>query len=336
MLQYILIIIFLLQSFVGVGQLEDFSILSINLPEELSAAHQEFSGLAIQRDYLYLLSESRIQEGREGKIYRIRIADIDQYLQDTTYLINFEKLELKNLNYIVSKINGTEGKYYEGLEAMVIVDTVVYLSVETENPCPNNYIITALLDVDHAFIDTSLIVEMPKPKTEKGEFIYNAGIEAMAVIQDTLWTFFEFNYFDRGNNAKLINQKYRFEVPLEPLPFRLTDVCAVENNSGFSLIGVNYFYKGAGKDTVYRVPAYDRMNYILVNEQNAWHNFCRLVQISYKNDALTWTPIWNFPESFYDYNWEGLAAYRDGYFLVNDKYDPANERVSKLIYLQRK
>lgn len=335
-LRVILIFIFLVQAYAVEAQSEDFNVVFIKLPEELAAAHHEFSGLGIWNNYLYLLSESRIQEGREGKLYRISLSDIDRYLQDTAYFIDYDQLEITNLDFIVSKINNNRGNFYEGLEAMAIFDSLIYISVETENPYPNSYIISGVFSSNQIIIDTSFMITMPKPKTSRGEYIYNAGIEAVAYVQDTLWTFFEFNYFDTGNTATLLSQNFRTEIPLERLPFRLTDICKAADDTGLYLTGINYFYKGAGRDSVYRVSEDDRLNYPLINEQGGWHNFCRLIKINFKNERLSWAPLWNLPDTLKDYNWEGLAAYKSGYFLVNDKYGPAGERMSKLIYLQGK
>ena len=34
------------------------------------------------------------------------------------------------------------------------------------------------------------------------------------------------------------------------------------------------------------------------------------------------------------YNWEGIAAYKAGYFIINDKYTPSRPYRTTLLYLQ--
>lgn len=319
----------ILSNFSWLGaQEKNFNIQEVHLPAELAAPQNEFSGLAISGQQLVLLSESRVQEGQEAKIYLLNLLDLNSHLEDTTFALPYQKLNINGLSKFVRIIN-SEGLYYEGLEALAVRDSLMYFSIETENPHPYNYFIRGLLNDTAVTLDTNYLYKLPKPTTETGEYIYNAGVEAMSWQIDSLWNFYEYNYFKQQNVSHLLFLDQNISTPINPIPFRLTDMTT--NDLGF--VAINYFYKGGGKDSIYRVPPHD-INYPLVHDITGWRNLCRLIKLDLKDEVWVWSTLWQMPSAWHDYNWEGLAAYDDGYFMVNDKYGPNNSRKSVLIYVR--
>jgi hypothetical protein len=72
----------------------------------------------------------------------------------------------------------------------------------------------------------------------------------------------------------------------------------------------------------------------LITENGVFKNYCRLVDIELKGNKVSWRPLWEFPVPYRSYNWEGIAAYKGGYFIINDKYTPARPYKTTLLYLQ--
>jgi hypothetical protein len=83
---------------------------------------------------------------------------------------------------------------------------------------------------------------------------------------------------------------------------------------------------------VYR-PRADDPNARLVQQGSSYQSYSRLIALRYKRNQISWKPLFELPREYMTYNWEGLAPYRKGYFLINDKYGPSNQ--STLLYLRK-
>lgn len=314
-----------------------FIIHTLSLPEEISFHNNQLSGLYVYNTQLFLLGESRLQEGAEGKIYSIGLADIDKKLADTSYKLPWKKYHIYNLDSLRDKINAA-GQQYEGLEAIIIDQNDIYLSVETTSESLNCYLLKGIVTDTSIVLNSNFLVPIPKFTTANGKPVYNAGFEGIAKMNDFFFAFYEFNYFAVANNVYVLD-KFSFKgnnclhtFPIHKLPFRLTDITYTGQNH---FTAINYFYKGTGEDTVYRTPAGDSVNNQLITEKGGYKNYCRLIDIELKEDSFTWKPLWKFPVQYSDYNWEGIAAYKDGYFMMNDKYSPKPYQ-STLLYLEMK
>ncbi|MGI4871262.1 MAG: hypothetical protein ACRYFX_08800 [Janthinobacterium lividum] len=306
------------------------------LPKELDYYDNQFSGLAISQGQLYLMSESRLQDKAEAKLYTVRLTDLNHQLADTTYLLPYQKLLITNMPALRAKM-AAAGQRYEGLEAMLIDHDVVYLSVETDTPSTNCYLLKGHLRPAAVELDTTFLVPLPKPPAPDGSHIYNAGFEALGVAKKRLLAFFEYNSFAGPNYVYELNSKYLTnssapaQLAVAPLPFRITDATATKKHH---FTAINFFFKGEGGDTIYRTPATDLVNGRLIRDKSGYKNYCRLLDITFKNNQFTWQPLWEFPARYEGYNWEGIAAYKRGYFLINDKYTPAKPYRTTLLYLQ--
>ena len=118
------------------AQKTDFTVTNISLPPEISYYDNQFSGLYVHEKKLYLMSESRIQDKAEAKLYSILISDLQHKMLDTSFILPYKKIPIKNLDVLRKKMDAI-GDEYEGLEAMVIKGNNVYLTVETATPDPH-------------------------------------------------------------------------------------------------------------------------------------------------------------------------------------------------------
>jgi hypothetical protein len=320
----------------ALAQQHQFDVRPISLPKELEYYDNQFSGLAVAEGKLLLLSESRLQDKAEAKLYTVALADLDHKLKDTTYVLPYQKLPLTNLAALRAKMKAL-GQSYEGLEAMVLAKDAIYFSVETATPSNNCYVLKGHLGASAVVLDTTYLMTLPKPVAADGSHIYNAGFEALANANEHLFGFFEYNSFPRQNYAyEFSGTAGRAEtqlraVPFSPLPFRITDLTATK---GGHFTAINYFFKGEGEDAVYRTPATDVANTKLIADKGVFKNYCRLIDVELKGNSFSWKPLWDFPVSYMSYNWEGIAAYKGGYFIINDKYTPARPYRTTLLYLQ--
>jgi hypothetical protein len=330
----------LLWSFVllpAAGQTPQFAMRNVSLPKELAYYDNQFSGLAVSAGKLFLLSESRLQDNAEAKLYTLNLNDLDRKLADTTFALPYQKLPIRHLQALRAKMQAA-GQHYEGLEALLIDGEAIYLSVETATPSANCYLLKGRLRADAVVLDTTFLVPIAKPLAADGSHIYNAGFEALAASKKQLFAFFEFNLFPGQNyvyefdERRLPMKSAPTQLPLTKVPFRITDVTAAGLQH---FTAINYFFKGEGEDAVYRTPPDDPTNTPLITNAHGFKNYCRLIDIELKDNAFTWRPLWEFPEQFRGYNWEGLAAYKDGYFILNDKYTPTRPYQTTLLYLQR-
>lgn len=335
-MKYLLSLLLCLPFLPALAQTSSFAVHPVSLPKELEFYDNQFSGLAISNGKLFLLSESRLQDKAEAKLYTVQLADLDRKLLDTTYILPYQKIPLNNISALRTKMKAA-GQNYEGLEAIVIDGNKVYLAVETATPSANCYLLKGRLTSKAVDLDTTFLVTLAKPLAADGSHIYNAGFEALTKANKQLVAFFEFNSFPGQNYASGLG-KQQFsakqsprQLPFAPLPFRITDITAVGKNH---FTAINYFFKGGGDDAVYRTPATDATNTKLITDPSGFKNYCRLVDITFKNNRFTWQPLWEFPEPYMGYNWEGMAAYKGGYFIINDKYTPSRPYRTTLLYLQ--
>jgi hypothetical protein len=319
----------------ALAQPRQFDVRKLALPKELAYYDNQFSGLAIAQDKLFLLSESRLQDQAEAKLYTVALADLDRQLADSTYALPYQKLPLHNLPRLRARM-AAQGQRYEGLEALLFTKDALYFSVETATPSDNCYLLKGKLEATAVELDTTFLLTLLKPVAADGSHIYNAGFEALAAADDHVVAFFEYNFFQKNYAYEVTSTAGRGKnqlrsLPFSPLPFRLTDLTAAGRHH---YTGIDYFFKGEGDDTVYRLPETDVPNYKLIAENGVFKNYCRLVDIELKNGNMNWKPLWEFPVAYRSYNWEGLAAYKGGYFVINDKYTPARPYQTTLLYLQ--
>lgn len=313
------------------AQTEAFDIHIIQLPKAIAYYDNQFSGLQVANEKLYLLSECRIQDKRETVIYSISLKELEQSFLDTSHQLQYEKTIINGLEALAAKMQ-QNNQEYEGLEAFVIKNNTVYLSVETNTPSPLAYILKGKLKHNTVQLSKNYLA-VAKPHKPDGTHIYNAAFESMMLHQNKLALFFEYNYFEKNYayTANTALNNHLDSIPLQHLPFRITDITQIDNDRFMAL---NVFYKGDGGDTVYRVPDQDSTNNNLIKFNGAYEDYSRLIELKYNDAGFTWKPVWEFPIAYRGYNWEGIAKYKNGYFVINDKYTRNKPYMSTLLYLQ--
>jgi len=314
---------------------QPFNVKKIKLPADISYYDNQFSSLYINDGKLYLMSESRIEDKSPAFIAFADIKQMDKALKSSNYTVEFHRIALKNLDAI-SDILKSRKQDYEGLEAMAIDRNVYYFSIETSTPSDSCYIIKGALQDSAIQLDTEHFLTIAKPKDENGKAIYNTGFESMEINNGKLYTFFEYNYFQNGSyvvtaDLSLDNNSLQ-KIAIANIPFRITDVSW--DKKAKSYWAINYFFQGEGGDTVYRVPENDP-NFRLMYTHKQIRSYCRIIQIQEKKGKFDYKPLADLPFQYWAYNWEGLAQYKKGFFILNDKYTPKRPYVSELLYLGR-
>lgn len=314
-----------------------FSVHSIRLPEDVAYYDNQYSSLYIAHHRLYLMSECRLEDKAPAFLTSVYLSDLERAIRDSAYQPSFTRIPIYGLDILRNKMTA-QGQSYEGLEATVIKDNTVYFSVETATPSDDCYLIKGYFSGQAISMDTSKLLRLPKPVDANGKHIYNAGFESLEMRGDSLCAFYEYNYFAPGKNFVLsvdssLDEGTIKEIPLRnPMPFRITDVTASREANTF--IGINYFFKGEGRDEVYRVPQSDTASYSLTQDASGYRSYCRLVQIHFEAGAFSWKPYAPLPAAYWAYNWEGIAGYGNGFFITNDKYTPSRPYRTNLLYLQ--
>ncbi|NVO30538.1 hypothetical protein [Hymenobacter lapidiphilus] len=305
---------------------------TIQLPAELAERENQFSGLCTYRGQLLLMSESRLQEQAEAKVYGLALSDLDQQLAGQVGELPFRKYAIRGLADARARIDSA-GAIYEGLEGMAMLRDTAYFSVETVTAAPNCYLVRGVLDEAQNVIrlDSSYLVALPKPLLPNGTPAFNAGFEALASYRHReLLLLFEYNYLPRGNHALALRHRSPRSIALPPLPFRVTDMVP---NGSRRFTAINYFFNGAS-DIVYRMAPPDSNARLIQDSTGAYQHYSRLISLRYRRNRIKWKPLLELPAEYQTYNWEGLAAYKGGYFLINDKYGPSG--LSTLLYLRQR
>ncbi|SNR70943.1 hypothetical protein [Hymenobacter mucosus] len=333
-MKYFLLTALLSASFASYAQKAPYSFQTIPLPLEIADRNNQFSGLHLYKDELLLLSESRLQERAEAKVYALNLNTIDKQLAGKAQDIAYRKYAIRGLSTIRARLDSARQEY-EGLEGLTMLGDTAYFTIETATSSAYCYLIRGRLDTDTTItLDAHYLVPLSKPVLTDGDHIHNAGFEAATGYNGSLLLLFEYNYFRHDNYALRLPSVIRLpdipqQIPVQRLPFRLTDL-TYEGRNRFTAI--NYFYTGA-EDSVYR-PAPTDPNSRFIRNGTTYQNYCRLIRLRYRRGKVSWKPLIELPREYMTYNWEGLAAYRRGYFLINDKYGPSGQ--STLLYLQKK
>ncbi|MFN8251168.1 MAG: hypothetical protein U0V75_04740 [Ferruginibacter sp.] len=313
-----------------------FKIHDIPLPAAIKYDENQFSGLYVRGKQLFLMPECRLQQGHEAKLYVMNLGRFKKNGQDTAFNKRWKKIPIYQLDRLRNSMDAS-GNEFEGLEAIVVDGNAVYLSVETSTASPNCFLLKGILSDTALTMDTSFMVPLPKYKGADGRPVYNAGFEAVARQGAYFYAFYEYNYFDKNNELRVLD-KFSFlpngcahALPLQKMPFRITDITSTGSNSFTAL---NYFYQGGGADTVYRVPPSDTASYHLTVDSGRFVPYCRLVNLELREDHMEWNTLWEFPKQYRMYNWEGIASWKNGFFIINDKYSAKPYR-STLLYLEK-
>ncbi|QES88995.1 hypothetical protein [Rhizosphaericola mali] len=307
---------------------------SIKLPANVSYYDNQYSSLYLSDGALFLMSESRLEDNRPAFVDKISTKELQKSIKDSSYTPQSARLPIIGLSNIRMQIDARNQKY-EGLEAMAIHGKEFFFSIETDTPSDSCYLLKGKLENQSIILDSIHFLGLPKPKDSNGKNVYNAGYESLEVKGNQLIAVFEYNYFDKENKLVVVNKDLNPKTlqyeSIAKIPFRITDIS--DTKGGF--YAINYFFNGGGGDAVYRIEN-DAKDYNTVFVDGKWKSYARIVKLINENDSYSYQPIMDLPENYWAYNWEGLAMYKNGFFILNDKYTPKRPYSSTLLFMDIK
>lgn len=330
---------------------------SIELPSVLKRYGQEFSGMCISNQKLFLLPQlADIEPETVGKVflYTVSLSDIaacTTQLSGCERPVSVDSIELRNLQTCIQKIGGN---HYEGLEAIAAIGNHFYFTVETKMkkgskiPFDEYYILKGILDnnaciltLDANSIALNNWLKQDPYSKDKRDY-EQVGPEAIAPLDTNgnLLVILEYNKpFEKNTQAYQINpdsQTVTMLTAINPVDFRITDLT---NDSG-ALYALNFYYggeweiyarhkqKNRQREIKNRVDPFDSERY---NDKT--YTFGRILKLDTKVTPWKWVSEVKIP--FREKrNWEGLVKFGNGFLILSDDNKGANGLQTELVYIE--
>ncbi|MEP6948031.1 MAG: hypothetical protein ABI863_02095 [Ginsengibacter sp.] len=301
----------------------------IPLPVNINSVNEEYSGMTIWKSRLYLLPQygSRKETKLDGDffIYTISCDSVGGVIdRKDSGLTAYRSIKVNNLQKLPDSIK----KYYEGFEAITIVNGKVFLSIETTDTYDSCYLLKGKLDTNKNEINIDPVIYAA---IKRYPYIVNAGFESVTYLpqENKLLALYEYNGMTGGGIGFLIDTA--FKKPLKKinapfLYFRLTDITATSHDK---IYGINYFWNGDYNyyldNNLQRHEEENIKNSIpdLKKNLNADPGYlkknstcyARIIMIeNYRNTK--WKQVVSFECA--KNNWEGLALFRKGALVITD------------------
>ncbi|WP_336514530.1 hypothetical protein [Pollutibacter soli] len=279
----------------------------IPLPEPLNDQLYEYSGLGIYKSKLILL-----QQYPATTLPGIDTSYIGEILDGKSLTATIHYWKLIYLEQIKSRL-----PYYQGFEAVTVVDNDIFLSIETLDEDRNCYLVRGNINDSSIILDTATILALPKLRKKQGDStitIHNIGFESMAWLpkQKRLLLLFEYNRYPGKSTGYIIDRhlKKRKRIDVDPIDFRITDLF----NDGKRTYGINYYYQG-------EFGLFEPQEKIKKGDGFAdWRTDCfsRIVVLDVRKKQVSFNVIRDI--SFENDNWEGIMRFRNGVLLVTDRH----------------
>ncbi len=287
------------------------------LPDYLLNPEMEMSALCIHGSDLLLIPQ--YPDKHDYRIYRL----------DTTTANNTRKsiqspapaqalyYTLSGLDEIKKQI-AAKGEIYEGIEAATTDNANhIFLSIETSADAQNCYLVKGYINRKQDLIVLGNLNPLPRPLKIK-----NAGFEAIAYMPDKkkLIAFYEYNrdsatafaYIINADNC-IIERRVQFE---KPLYLRLTDITYTGHGT---FAGINYYYHGDGT-TYLSTPEHYAIAEKIIGRDPKTTNYASIIQLSLSGNHITHRPLKSISHA--NDNWEGIARFGKGYFMIIDGKPP--------------
>lgn len=306
---------------------------AIALPPGINKLNEEFSGMTMYDNRLYLLPQ--YGDNRQFKldspftIYSILADSIGRVIDGKDQaLTRYRSIRVTNLEKLKPVVN-----HYQGFEAITIVNNTVFLSIETRCETDKNkfcYDYCFILKGSFNASKNEILIDSVFQKLKRPVVIHNAGFESLTWLpnEKKLLAYYEFNATQKGGNGYLIDtslNKDPEQIKTPFLYFRVTDIAA---NDDDKIYGVNYFWNGDYNNylnnDVLKNPeenikkSIPDLNSSLVNNPDylKTNSYARIVMLNNRNDKQ-WKQVTSaFPAL--KNNWEGIALYRKGALLITD------------------
>ena len=299
--------------------LEEVEVIPLKLPERISAASFEYSGMGWFGDYLVLLPQ--YPEGkdfsRKPNLFAIAKQDLLAAITDPDLELPVRDIPIENSD-LRSVIRG-----FEGFESILFVDQSVYLTIESRAGDPMmGYLIRGVVngDLESITLDVNSIVELRPFSSE-----LNATFEGMTYWNGSLYVMYEHNSMRNVKqpvayqiNPDLENIR---EIPFPVINYRITDATISDVDGKFWVM--NYFFPG---DTHLAVDQDSLVEEYGEGKTHAENDPVeRLVQLQIENDQISridQPPTYlQLLDNDIARNWEGLVMLDNlGFLLITDSF----------------
>lgn len=299
--------------------LKEVEVVPLKLPERISAASFEYSGMGWFGDYLVLLPQ--YPEGkefsREPNLFAIEKQDLIMATTDPGLELPIRDIPLENSD-LRSLIKG-----FEGFESILFVDQSVYLTIESRAGNPMmGYLIKGVVNgnLESITLDTNSLVEL-KPLSSE----LNATFEGMTYWNGSLYVMYEHNSIQNVGEpvAYKFNMDMEFEreIPFPVVDYRVTDATISDPDGKYWVM--NYFFPG---DTHLAVDHDGLVEEYGEGQTHAENDPVeRLVQLQIGEDhilRIDQPPIYlQLLDNNIARNWEGLVQLDHvGFLLITDSF----------------
>ena len=299
--------------------LEEVEVIPLKLPERISAASFEYSGMGWFGDYLVLLPQ--YPEGkdfsRKPNLFAIAKQDLLAAITDPDLELPVRDIPIENSD-LRSVIRG-----FEGFESILFVDQSVYLKIESRAGDPMmGYLIRGVVngDLESITLDVNSLVELRPFSSE-----LNATFEGMTYWNGSLYVMYEHNSIRNVKqpvayqiNPDLENIR---EIPFPVISYRITDATISDVDGKFWVM--NYFFPG---DTHLAVDQDSLVEEYGEGKTHAENDPVeRLVQLQIENDQISrivQPPTYlQLLDNDIARNWEGLVMLDNlGFLLITDSF----------------
>ena len=299
--------------------LEEVAVIPLKLPDRISAASFEYSGLGWFGDYLVLLPQypQGKEFTREPNLFAIAKRDLLAEINDPNLELPVRDVPIENSD-LRSMIRG-----FEGFESILFVDQSVYLIIESRAGDPMmGYLIRGVVngDLESITLDVNSLVELRPFSSE-----LNATFEGMTYWNGSLYVMYEHNSIRNVKqpvayqiNPDLENIR---EIPFPVINYRITDATISDVDGKFWVM--NYFFPG---DTHLAVDQDSLVEEYGEGKTHAENDPVeRLVQLQIENDQISridQPPTYlQLLDNDIARNWEGLVMLDNlGFLLITDSF----------------
>ena len=299
--------------------LEEVEVIPLKLPDRISAASFEYSGMGWFGDYMVLLPQ--YPEGkdfsRKPNLFAIAKQDLLAAITDPDLELPVRDIPIENSD-LRSVIKG-----FEGFESILFVDQNVYMTIESRAGDPMmGYLIRGVVngDLESITLDVNSIVELRPFSSE-----LNATFEGMTYWNGSLYVMYEHNSMRNVKqpvayqiNPDLENIR---EIPFPVINYRITDATISDVDGKFWVM--NYFFPG---DTHLAVDQDSLVEEYGEGKTHAENDPVeRLVQLRIENDQISridQPPTYlQLLDNDIARNWEGLVMLDNlGFLLITDSF----------------
>jgi len=283
--------------------------IELKLPSPYDDAQNEYSGLAWYGDYLILLPQYPT-----GYLLAISKDDLTTAIDSDNNNITPVRVPFRGDDF-TRVLPG-----YEGFEALVFKDSLVFLSIEYETKkAIGGYFVSGNISSlsSGIMLNSENILHLSAPET-----IGNMAFESLILDENQLIPIYE------ANGAKVYRDPWVLsistdlivedKIPFPNIEYRVTDATQPDENGKFWVI--NYLWSG---DYRKLKPAHDVFQNPF-GKVTKGSDLERLVEIEYKEDHFYLTdtpPIYLTQPKQKSRNWEGIVRLDDkGFILITDKH----------------